>query len=70
MNISRRQALKLFGTAVPALATHSALAQSAINVTPGKFTNTRESPEVIRHSRVVWRCEVWHMVALGTGVVH
>jgi alpha-L-fucosidase len=43
MTFSRRQALQLLASAAPALALPKAFAQSGLHVTPGPFTNTRDS---------------------------
>ena len=43
MTLSRRKAIQLMSTALPALAAPRFVAQSSVQVTQGAFTNTRES---------------------------
>jgi alpha-L-fucosidase len=49
MNLTRRQAMKLFASAGPALAMRRSFAQTSdVHVTHGTFTNTRESLQAYR----------------------
>ena len=43
MKLTRRQAVQLFGAAASAMAVSRAFGQSPIQVTPGRFSNTRDS---------------------------
>src|SRR5450756_3174654 len=43
MKLTRRQAVQLFGAAASAMAVSRAFGQSTIQVTPGRFSNTRDS---------------------------
>ncbi len=43
MKLTRRQAVQLFGAAASAMAVSRAFSQSTIQVTPGRFSNTRDS---------------------------